>query len=130
MLLQGQKPIEKYQVESYKKISGLIDAYSENDERALEFVRMYIEKAKEECNYKELIQGYEEAIYYSKDIDVKLIYADSAIIAAKKYNNPDQISRAYLGKGIIYYYNKRHYKPALEQYLPLKQLLQKPTVIP
>ncbi|CAM3745470.1 helix-turn-helix domain-containing protein [Elizabethkingia occulta] len=117
MLLQGQKPIEKYQVESYKKISGLIDAYSENDERALEFVRMYIEKAKEECNYKELIQGYEEAIYYSKDIDVKLIYADSAIIAAKKYNNPDQISRSYLGKGIIYYYNKRHYKPALEQYL-------------
>lgn len=57
MLLQGQKPIEKYQVESYKKISGLIDAYSENDERALEFVRMYIEKAKEECNYKELIRG-------------------------------------------------------------------------
>ncbi|MDV4129630.1 hypothetical protein BAS06_06775 [Elizabethkingia miricola] len=117
MLLQGQKPIEKYQVESYKKISGLIDAYSENDERALEFVRMYIEKAKEECNYKELIQGYEEAIYYDKDIDDKLIYADSAIIAAKEYNNPDQISRAYLGKGIIYYYNKRHYKPALEQYL-------------
>ena len=77
------KPIEKYQVESYKKISGLIDAYSENDERALEFVRMYIEKAKEECNYKELIQGYEEAIYYDKDIDDKLIYADSAIIAAK-----------------------------------------------
>lgn len=33
LLLQGQKPIEKYQVESYKKISGLIDAYSENDER-------------------------------------------------------------------------------------------------
>lgn len=117
LLLQGQKPIEKYQVESYKKISGLIDAYSENDERALEFVRMYIEKAKEESNYKELIQGYEEAIYYDKDIDDKLIYADSAIIAAKKYNNPDQISRAYLGKGIIYYYNKRQYKSALDQYL-------------
>lgn len=78
---------------------------------------MYIEKAKEESNYKELIQGYEEAIYYDKDIDDKLIYADSAIIAAKKYNNPDQISRAYLGKGIIYYYNKRQYKSALDQYL-------------
>lgn len=117
LLLQGQKRVEKDQIESYKKISGLIDAYSENDERALVFVRMYINKAKEECNYKELIQGYEEAIYYDKDIDVKLIYADSAIIAAKKYNNSDQISRAYLGKGIIYYYNKRQYKSALDQYL-------------
>jgi tetratricopeptide (TPR) repeat protein len=116
LLIQGQKHIEKPQIESYKKILGLIDAYSENDERALVFVRMYIDKARKEDNYEELIWGYEEAIYYSKDIHDKLIYADSAIIAAKKYNNPNQISRAYLGKGIIYYY-KRHYKPALEQYL-------------
>lgn len=117
LLIQGQKHIEKPQIESYKKILGLINAYSENDERALVFVRMYIDKARKEDNYEELIWGYEEAIYYSKDIHDKLIYADSAIIAAKKYNNPNQISRAYLGKGIIYYYNKRHYKPALEQYL-------------
>lgn len=117
LLVQGQKNIEKYHEDSFKKISGLIDAYSENDDRAMIFVRMYIEKAKKECNFKEQIQGYEEAIYYSKRVDLKLIYADSAIIAAKKYNNRDQISRAYLGKGIIYYYNKRQYKPALDEYL-------------
>ncbi|UCA61745.1 helix-turn-helix domain-containing protein [Chryseobacterium rhizoplanae] len=117
LLIQGQKRIEKYQEDSFKKISGLIETYSENDDRAMVFVRMYIEKAKKECDYKELIQGYEEAIYYSKSIDQKLIYADSTIIAAKKYNNQDQISRAYLGKGIIYYYNKRQYKSALDEYL-------------
>ena len=67
---------------------GLIDAYSETMKGLLVFVRMYIDKARKEDNYEELIWGYEEAIYYSKDIHDKLIYADSAIIAAKKYNNP------------------------------------------
>ncbi len=117
LLMQGQRRVEKQEVESYKKISGLFDAYPENDERALVFVRMFIDKAKKENNYKKQIQGYEEAIYYSKNIDNKLNYADSAITVAKKFNDLDQISRAYLGKGIIYYYNKRHYKSALEQYL-------------
>lgn len=117
LLVQGQRRVEKQEAESYKKISGLFEAYSENDDRALVFVRMYIDKSKKENNFKKQIQGYEEAIYYSKNIDYKLIYADSAITVAKKFNDQDQISRAYLGKGIIYYYNKRHYKSALEQYL-------------
>ncbi|WP_346986150.1 helix-turn-helix domain-containing protein [Chryseobacterium sp. POE27] len=47
----------------------------------------------------------------------KLLYADSTIITAIQNKNDDDISRAYLGKGIIYYYNRRQYKPALEQYL-------------
>lgn len=116
-LIYGQNGQEKLREESYEKIAGLFDAYPENDEKALLFVKMYIDKAKKENDYKKLIRGYEEAIYYNKNIDHKLSYADSTIITAKKYNDNDQISRAYLGKGIIYFYNRRQYKFALDLYL-------------
>ena len=112
-LIQGQNLNEQ----SYKNISGLFNSYSENDERALVFVNLYISKAKKDHNYKKLIRGYEEAIYYSRDVNRKLLYADSTIITAIQNKNDDDISRAYLGKGIIYYYNRKQYKPALEQYL-------------
>lgn len=108
---------QEQQEQSYKEISGLIDAYSENDERAMVFVKMYISKAKKENQLKKLIRGFEEAIYYSKETDRKLSYADSAINTALKSTEPGDISRAYLGKGIIYYYNRRQYKQALEEYL-------------
>lgn len=102
---------------SYKKISDLYAGYPENDSRAMVFVNRYIEKAKKEHSLKEQINGYEEAIYYTESVTKKLSYADSAISVASKTNEPDVISRAYLGKGIIYYYNSREYKNALELYL-------------
>ncbi|MEN2436485.1 helix-turn-helix domain-containing protein [Weeksellaceae bacterium A-14] len=117
LLIDGQNPKNKWQGESYEKIAGLFNSYSENDENALVFVKMYIDKAKKEGDYKKLIRGYEEAIYYNENVDHKLSYADSTIIIAKKYKDNDQISRAYLGKGIIYFYNRRQYKPALNLYL-------------
>lgn len=117
LLAQGRAGSEDREVISYGKISGLFDAYSENDERAMVYVNMYIDKAKREHNFIKEIRGYEEAIYYSKNVDHKLLYADSAIITAKKFNDIDQISRAFLGKGIIYYYNKKQYRPALQEYL-------------
>lgn len=102
---------------SYKEISALISAYKENDERAMVFVDLYLNKARDEDNLKRLIRGYEEAIYYSKMPERKLLYADSAIIFAMKSGDQDQIARSYLGKGIVYYYNRRQYKPALDEYL-------------
>lgn len=94
-----------------------MDAYAENDKRAFSFVERYISKAKSEKNNKRLIKGYEHAIYYSSNVNEKLIYADSAISTALKNDDADLISRAYLGKGIIYYYNRRQYKPALDYYI-------------
>jgi AraC-like DNA-binding protein len=102
---------------SYKEIAALFNAYHENDERAMVFVNLYIKKAKRENKLEKLIRGYEEAIYYSGKPEKKLSYADSAIIGALRSRDADQIARAYLGKGIVYYYNRRQYKPALQQYL-------------
>jgi tetratricopeptide (TPR) repeat protein len=81
------------------------------------FVNLYLNKAKSEHNLKKLIRGYEEAIYYSEKPERKLLYADSAIVFAIKYGDHDKIARSYLGKGIVYYYNFRQYKPALDEYL-------------
>lgn len=102
---------------TYKNISELYEGYPENDSRAMVFVNRYIEKAKKEGDLQKQVRGYEEAIYYTKDVNSKLSYADSAIAVASKTNDSDIISRAFLGKGIIYYYNNRQYKNALDLYL-------------
>jgi len=102
---------------TYKELSTLFNSYSENDERAMVYVNLYIDKARKEQNLKKLIAGYEEAIYFTGKPEKKLQLGDSIIIIAKKSGNSDQISRAYLGKGIIYYYNIRNFRKALEEYL-------------
>lgn len=102
---------------SYEDLYRLFDSYAENDLRAMVFVNMYIEKSKREEDLRKLIIGYEEAIYYSPSADQKLVYADSAVSAAFRLKDNDQITRSYLGKGIIYYYNMRSYRKASEEYL-------------
>lgn len=91
--------------------------YSENDVRAFKYINDYIRLAKKENNAEYLVQGYKDAMFYSLSGKQKLIYADSTIIASLLTKNNDIISDAYLGKGIIYYFNYKKYKPALEEYL-------------
>lgn len=102
---------------SYGNLTGLFDAYPENDERALVYVDMYIAKAKKEKKLSKLIAGYEEAQYYSNSVAKKIQYADSAVTIALKLKNEDLISTSYLKRGIIYYYNRRDYRRALHEYL-------------
>lgn len=102
---------------SYAQLSDLLKDYSENDERAMVFVNLYISKAKKEQKRTKLIAGYEEAVYYSRSVDKKLMYADSAIFISVRSKDADLISSAYLKKGIIYYFNKRDFRLALQQYL-------------
>lgn len=102
---------------SYAQLSKLFNNYSENDERGLVFVNLYISKAKKEKKLPKLIFAYDEAVYYSRFIDKKLSYADSAVALAVMSKNADLISWAYLKRGIVYYYNKRDYRKALQQYM-------------
>lgn len=102
---------------TYSNLTDLFDAYQENDEQALVYVDMYIAKAKKEERLSKLIEGYEEAEYYSSSIDKKLKYADSAVAVALKLKDKNLISTSYLKRGIIYYYNRRDYRRALQEYL-------------
>lgn len=102
---------------TYAHLTDLFDAYPENDERAMVFVNMFISKAKKEKQSSKLIAGYEEAVYYSRSVARKIKYADSAVAVAHLMNDPDMISTAHLKRGIVFYYNKREYRKALQEYL-------------
>ncbi|WP_062702680.1 helix-turn-helix domain-containing protein [Chryseobacterium indologenes] len=101
----------------YYKLKREYENYPENDKRAFPYINSYINKAKREKKYAQLVQGYKDAVFYSYSEENKLKYADSTIIAAKLLEDKDAISDAYLGKGIIYYFNYKKYKPALDEYL-------------
>lgn len=105
----------------YEQLRSAYENLEENDEKALPFVEYYIEKAKQEKNHIELVQGFEDLSYYSKSKITKVKYADSAIVAAHKTNNNDKISEAYLYKGSLHYFYFKNYKSALAEYLQAYQ---------
>lgn len=102
---------------TYADLRNHYQNMEENDERALYFVNIYLEKAKKENNSDKIVQGYRDLIFYSKKREIKLQYADSCINYALKSKNNELISKSYLSKGIIYYFFYKRYQPALDEYL-------------
>jgi AraC-like DNA-binding protein len=102
---------------SLEDIRSRYEKLRKNDEAALPYVNRYIKKAKTDLDAEALVQGYRDAVFYSPEKYDKLIYSDSMIYAANRSKNNDLISLAYLGKGIIYYFNFKKFKPALDEYL-------------
>lgn len=91
------------------------DNFEENDIRAFKFLNPYIQKAKQEKNYRELAQAYKDAVSFSPDR--KINYADSMVWAAAKTKDDDIIGSSYLTKGTLYYFNRKKFKLALDQYM-------------
>lgn len=101
----------------YYLIRRNYENFSENDSKAIPFINTYILKAKKEQNFKRLFQGYSDAVLYSPSPNDKLKYADSTIIAANLSRNDQLISEAFLEKGVVYYFQFKKYKLALDEYL-------------
>lgn len=97
----------------------------ENDPSALPLIRQLIHKAKGENKYAQLFQGYNDGIRWSSCSKDKLKYADSVIWAAKSIKDNDTISKAYLAKGVVYYFNFKRYKLALDEYLKAYEYAKK-----
>ncbi|PZU90500.1 MAG: AraC family transcriptional regulator [Chryseobacterium sp.] len=108
---------QKEDFSRYYLIKKDYENFPENDTRAFIFLDDYIKLAKKEKNYDQLAQGYKDAVFYSSSDMYKLKYADSTIFASILSKKKELISDAYLGKGIIYYFNYKKYKPALNEYL-------------
>jgi AraC-like DNA-binding protein len=105
----------------YEKLRKKYENYEENDSRAIPYLNHYLKKAKSEKNYFKQVQGYKDGVFYSPSKEDKIKYADSTKQAAKLSRDQDLISIAYLGKGIVYYFNYKKYKPALDEYLQAYQ---------
>lgn len=102
---------------SFDDIRSQYQNLPKNDIRALPYVSDYIRKAKKAADFKALTQGYRDAVLYTPDEKMKLVYSDSMIYAAEKSRDNSLLTLAYLGKGIIYYFNYKKFEPALDQYL-------------
>lgn len=89
----------------------------ENDSTALPLVGKVLQKAKSQKDQLQLFRGYNDCRFFSPDPIEKLKYADSAIWVAERMNDDNLLSSAYLSKGIIYYFNLKKYKLALDEYL-------------
>ena len=91
--------------QSFIELRAKYGDLEENDERALPFIKHYIDKAKREKDYTHLAQGYLDESYYNSNVDVKLKYADSAIASANNSSNNELIVTAHMTKGtLIYFY--------------------------
>nr|WP_314496022.1 AraC family transcriptional regulator [uncultured Chryseobacterium sp.] len=95
--------------------------YPENDEKAFRYLNKYIALGWKKKDYAHLVEGYKDAVFFSASAKNKLIYSDSTIDAALLSKDDNLISDAYLKKGIVYYFNYKKYKPALDEYLKAYQ---------
>jgi len=93
-----------------------------NDLRSL-YLRSFLIKSKAEENWEELSNAYKNYVHYAPD-NLKLVYADSMVLAAKKTRDNEIIGAAYLSKGIAYYGQKR-LSEAMDLYLVADQYISK-----
>ncbi|MGA9212366.1 AraC family transcriptional regulator [Kaistella sp.] len=103
--------------EAYDKLRSKYENLSENDGSALQHINLFIQKAKQEKNRTQLVQGYRDGTFFSSDKSLKIKYADSAIISAKETSDNNLISTTYLLKGSLYYFYYKNYPAALTEYL-------------
>lgn len=101
----------------YRSIRKAYELKRKNDSTVLPDVERYIKLAKKNRNDIQLVQAYKDAVLFSPSAWVKLKYADSTLAAAQRTKDNELITSAYLGKGIIYYFDFRKYRLALNEYL-------------
>lgn len=111
--------------EPYQRIISTYSHLQINDSAALPQIRILIALAKKEKNAAQLTKAYHDALHYTPSEDLKLRYADSAITAAHFSCKDDLIATAYLGKGIVFYFNYKRYRPALLEYLKAMRYAEK-----
>lgn len=114
-------PCDKIKSQDFSELRKKYEIFEKNNENAFLYLNQYIQKAKIEKKNEKLVQGYKDCVFYSSSNDHKLKYADSTIIAAIMSQKNDLISEAYLGKGIIYYFNYKRYRSALDEYIKAYQ---------
>ncbi|MBG6188177.1 AraC family transcriptional regulator [Flavobacterium sp. CAN_S2] len=106
---------DSLQNKSYVYFEDRSYSLTKDTAKAFFYINIYIKKAKNEENWKELVNGFQNALHQSPN-NIRLQYADSMIYAAKKRKDPALIGSAYLSKGIVFYSQKK-LSNALDNYI-------------
>ncbi len=104
----------------YEKLYGSLSTL---DKRADAILESSISEAKKSKNYKHLSAAYEDKIFFTEEVGQKFLYSDSALSAAILSKDPNEIGRAHLSKGVLFYFYERDYRKALVEYQKAKEHL-------
>ena len=88
---------------------------TDNNHLATVYAAAWLTKAKKEKNIEEELEAYKAFSHLSTG-QLRLKYADSMVITAKRTNSNLLLGSAYLSRGIVYYENRQHSR-ALDDYL-------------
>ncbi|CAA7387129.1 helix-turn-helix domain-containing protein [Chryseobacterium fistulae] len=94
-----------------------------NKDKAAIYANAILLEGKKNKNNKQIADGYESLYKISND-EQALLFVDSMIIASKKMQNPEYLSKAYRYKGVYYYYIA-NYSKSLDNYLIAKGYAKK-----
>ncbi len=108
---------------SYEYLDNQIYVLRKDSVKAAVYLYTYLDKAKKEKNWKELINGYQNILHQSPST-MRLHYADSMVHAANKSADDALLGSAYLSKGIVYYGRKQQDK-AMDNYLIANSYISK-----
>jgi len=97
---------DSLQYKDYDYLFERIESKKTDDQLRNIYLEMFLRKAKKEENWEELSNAYKNYVHYAQE-KLKLVYADSMVIAASKSGDGELMGSAYLSKGIAFYGFKR-----------------------
>jgi AraC-like DNA-binding protein len=108
---------------SYEYLDDRIYEYKNDSLKASPYLYAYLNKAKKEKNYQEIVNGYQNILHESP-MNLRLKYADSMVMAAAKSKSNELIGSAFLSKGIVYY-SQKNYVKAYDYYIKANESISK-----
>lgn len=108
---------------SYTYLDDKIYSFKNDSTKAAAYLFAYLNKSKNEKNWKELVYAYQNILHQSPE-NLRLIYADSMVYAAKKTTDNALVGSAYLSKGIAFY-GKKQYDRAFDNYIIANNFIAK-----
>ncbi len=108
---------------SYSYLDDRIYELRKDSAHAAEYLAAYLNKAKNEQNWKEIIYAYQNILHQSPE-SLRIVYADSMVYAAGKSGDDALLGSAYLSKGIAYYGQKK-YEEAYNNYITANHYISK-----
>ncbi|WP_335965135.1 helix-turn-helix domain-containing protein [Galbibacter sp. PAP.153] len=106
---------------SYDALFDSIRNFNDGNPVQLRYLEAFLDKAKNEHNITETVNGYKNYLHHGKQ-NLRLLYADSMILTATHAKDTVLIGSSYLTKGIVYYNLKQHDR-ALDLYLKANSFL-------